>query len=91
MKEYNLDVWASLVDQLVKNLPAMKDTWVQALSWEDHLEEGMAIHSSILPGESPWTEEPGGLQYMGLKESDMTQWLSTHMAFSYLAEIFFIA
>ena len=51
--------WASLVTQMVKNSPAMWDTWVLSLGWEDPLEEGMATHSSILPGESPWTEEPG--------------------------------
>ena len=62
-----------LVAQLVKNLPAMWETWVQSLGWEDPLEEGMTTHSSILPGESPWTEEPGGLQSMGHKELDMTE------------------
>ena len=48
---------ASLVAQTVKNLPAMKETWVQALGWEDPLEKGMAIHSSILAWEISWTEE----------------------------------
>ena len=48
--------------QMVKNLPAMRETWVPSLGWEDPLEEGMATHSVFLPGESPWTEEPGGLQ-----------------------------
>ena len=42
--------WASLVAQMVKNLPLMQGTWVQALGWEDPMEEGMAPHSSILPG-----------------------------------------
>ena len=51
-----------LVAQIVKNLPAMQETWVWTLGWEDPLEEGMASHSSILVGESPWTEDPGGLQ-----------------------------
>ena len=51
--------------QLVKNPPAMWETWVQSLGWEDHLEEGMATHSIFFPGESSWTEEPGGLQSMG--------------------------
>ena len=50
---------------MVKNPPAMWETWVQSLGWEDPLEEGMATHSSILAGESPWTEEPGGLQSLG--------------------------
>ena len=57
--------WASLVAQLVKNLPAMWETWVQSLSWEDPLEKEMAIHSSILAWKIPWTEEPGGLQSTG--------------------------
>ena len=53
---------ASLVSQLVKNLPAMWDTWVRSLGWEDPLEEGMATHSNILAWKIPWTGEPGGLQ-----------------------------
>ena len=57
--------WASLVAQMVKNPPARWETWVQSLLWEDPLEEGMAIHSSILAWRIPWTEEPGGLQSMG--------------------------
>ena len=56
--------WASLVDQTVKNLPAMRQTWIGSLGWEDALEEGMATHSSILAWEIPGTEEPGGLQSM---------------------------
>ena len=51
--------------QMVKDPPEMRETWVQSLGWEEPLKEGMATHSSILPGESPWTEEPGGLQAMG--------------------------
>ena len=57
----------SLVAQLVKNLPAMWETWVRSLGWEDPLEEGMATDSSILAWRIPWTEEPGGLQSMGLQ------------------------
>ena len=57
--------WAFLVAQMVKNLPAMLETWVQSLGWEDALEEGMETHSSILAWRIPWTEEPGGLQTMG--------------------------
>ena len=66
--------WASLVAQLVKNPPAMWETWVRSLGWEDPLEKGKATHSSILwPGEfhglySPW----------GRKESNTTEWLSLH-------------
>ena len=52
---------------MVKNLPAMQETRVQALSQEDPLEEGMASHSSILAWRILWTEEPGRLQSMGLQ------------------------
>ena len=55
---------ASLVAQMVKNLPSLQETWVQSLGWEDPLEKGMATHSSILAWRIPWTEEPGGLQSM---------------------------
>ena len=51
----------SLVAQMVKNLPATRETWVQSLSWEEPLEEGMATHSNIMRGDSSRTEEPGGL------------------------------
>ena len=51
---------------MVKNLPAMQETQVQYLGWEDPLEEGMATHSSIPAWRIPRTEEPGGLQYMEL-------------------------
>ena len=50
---------------VVKNLPAMQETWVQSLGWEDPLEKEMATHSSILAWRIPWTEEPAGLQFMG--------------------------
>ena len=50
---------------MVKNLSAVKETWVQSLGREDPLEKGMATLSSILAWRSPWTEEPGGLQSMG--------------------------
>ena len=59
--------WVSLVAQMVKNLPAMWETWVQYLSWEDPLKESRATHSSILAWRTPWTKEPGGLQSMGLQ------------------------
>ena len=58
---------ASLVAQLVKNPPAMQETQVQSLGWEDPLEEGKATHSSILAWRIPGTEEPGRLQSMGLQ------------------------
>ena len=57
----------SLVAQMVKNLPAMLGTQVKSLGWEDPLQEGMATHSSILAWEILWTEEPGGLWYLGLQ------------------------
>ena len=53
--------WASLVAQLVKNLPAMLETWFQSLGKEDPLVKGMATHFSILVWRIPWTEEPGRL------------------------------
>ena len=54
----------ALVAQMAKNPPAMQETWVQPLGWEDPLERGMATHSSILDWRISWTEEPGGLQFM---------------------------
>ena len=53
--------WAFLVAQMVKNVSAMWETWVQPLGWEDPLEKGMATHSSILSWRVPGTEESGGL------------------------------
>ena len=52
---------------MVKNLPAMRETWVRSLGWEDPLEKGLATHASVLAWRIPWTEEPGGLQSMGSK------------------------
>ena len=63
--------WASLVAQLVKNLPAMQETWVRSLGWEDPLEKGKATHSSILAWRIPW----------GCKEVDTTESLS-HLTLS---------
>ena len=59
----------SLVAQTVKKLPAMQETWVRSMGWEDPLEKGMATHTSILAWEIPWTEEPVGLQSRGSKKS----------------------
>ena len=56
---------ASLVDQMVKKLPKMQETWVQSLDWEDLLEKEMATDINILAWRIPWTEEPGGLLPMG--------------------------
>ena len=69
--------WASLMAQTVKNLPAMWETWVWSLDWEDPLEKGMATHSSILAWESPCTEEPGGLQFMG-SQRIRHNWVTKH-------------
>ena len=52
---------------MVKNRPAMLETQVQSLAWEDPLEEEIETHSSLLAGRMPWTEEPGGLQSMRLQ------------------------
>ena len=63
---------------VIKNPPAVQETWVQFLGLEDPLEEVMATHSSILAWRIPWTEEPGELQSMGHKESDTTERLNHH-------------
>ena len=57
----------SLVAQMVKHLPAMQETRVRSLGWEDPLQKEMATHSSALAWKIPWTEEPGRLQSMGLQ------------------------
>ena len=57
--------WGSLVAQMVKNLPAMWETWVRSLGWKDPLEKEMATHSSIIAWKISWTEEPGELQSLG--------------------------
>ena len=62
-----LGAWASLVAQMVKNPPAIWDPWVQSLGWGDPLEEAWQPTPVFLPRESPWTEEPGGLQSMRLQ------------------------
>ena len=71
------DVGASLVAQLVKNLPAMQETRVRFLDWEDPLEQEMATHFSILAWRIQWTEKPGRLQSMASRELDTTERLST--------------
>ena len=63
--------WASLSAQLVKNWPAVQETWVQSLGWEDPLKKGKATHSSVLAWRIPWT-----VQSMGCKELDTTERLS---------------
>ena len=73
----SIDMTASLVAQTVT--PAALETWVRSLGWEDPLEEGMAINSSILVWEIPWTEEPGGLQSMGSQRVGH-DWATKHTA-----------
>ena len=67
MHTFNLrkSLWGFPDGSVVKNLPAMQETWVRSLGWKDPLEKGMASHSSILAWEIPWTEEPGRLQSLG--------------------------
>ena len=57
---------------MVKNLTTMQETWVQSLSWEDPLEEGMATHSSILAWRIPWTEEPGELHGVAKSQTQLS-------------------
>ena len=60
-------LYTFLVAQTVKNLPAMQETHVRSLGQEDPLEKGMAVHTNILAWRIPWTEEPGGPQFIGLR------------------------
>ena len=70
--------------QMVKRLPAMQETWVLSLGWEDPLEKERATHSSTLAWKILWMEEPGGLQSMGLQRArqDTTEQLHFHFPFS---------
>ena len=73
--------------QKIKRLPAMKETGAQSLGQEDPLEKGMATHSSILAWIIPWTEEPGGLQSMGLKRVRHDRVTNTYtFTFTFLLE-----
>ena len=66
--------WAFLVAQMVKNSPAMQETQVRSLGWDNPLENGMATHSSIFAWRISWTEEPDGLHTIhGVAESDRTE------------------
>ena len=81
-----MPIWASLVAQMVKNPPAMRDTWVQSLSWEDLPEKGKATTPVFLPGEfhglySPW----------GHKESDRAERLSLHFTSIFIYNVNFQA
>ena len=64
-----------MVAQMVKNLPAVQETWIQSLGWEDPLEKGMATHSIILAWRIPWTGSLMGYIPWGREESDMIEWL----------------
>ena len=66
-------LWASLVAQVVQNLPVVQETWVLSLSWDDFLEKGIATQSSILAWRIPWTEKPGGLKSIRSQELDTTE------------------
>ena len=72
-----IHTYASLVAQIVKNLPAMQETWVQSLGWEDPLEECLATHSSILAWKTATDRRAWQATVHGVTESDMTEWLST--------------
>ena len=70
--------WASLVAHMIKNPPAMQETWVQSLRWEDPLEEGMATHSSILAWRIPMDRRAWQATVCRVTESDLTEQLSRH-------------
>ena len=76
-------VVVTLVAERLKRLPAMQETWVRSLGREDPLEKETATHSRILAWRIPWTEEPGGLQSTGHKESDTTERLHFHFHFHF--------
>ena len=62
LSSLKLQLWAFMVAKMIKDLPAVWETWVQSLGWKDLLEEGMATYSSTLPWRIPWAEESDGLQ-----------------------------
>ena len=83
-----MEIWASLVGQMVQNPPAMWETWVWSLGWEDPLEEGMAAHFSIIAWRIPMDrEEPGGLQSVRSQKvgHDWATKHSTHTKFILLS------
>ena len=75
---YSILPGASLVAQMVKNLPAVQETWVWSPGWEDPLEKGMDTYSYILAWRIPWTEDPGSYSPWHCKELDMAERLSLH-------------
>ena len=80
--------WASLVAQLVKNVPAVQETWVRSLVWEDPLEKKMVTHSSILAWKISWTEEPGGLQSTGSQRAGHDWATNTYLLVLLIYKIF---
>ena len=80
--------WASLVAQMVENLPAMWETCVWSLDWEDPLEEGMATHSSILACRIPRTEGPGGLHEVANSWTQLSDWVHLELFFNLFSVIF---
>ena len=74
------NLYTSRVARTGKNPPAMGETWIRSLCQEDPLEKEMATHLSILAWRSPWAEEPGGLQSLGLQESDVTERLTLSLS-----------
>ena len=87
---YSRTHWASLVAQMVKNLPAMWDTQVRSLGQEDPLEKGAATHASILAWRIPWTEEPGRLQSIGSQRVGQ-DWMTNTSNVDTFAQILFIS
>ena len=77
-----------MADQMVKNLPVVRETWVRTLGWEDPLEEGMATHSSILAWRIPMDREAWQATVYGVAESDTTEWLSTNTSTYWQLNIF---
>ena len=71
---------------MVKNLPAIQETWVQSVGWEDALEEEMATHSSSLAWKTLWTEEPGGLQSMGSR-TVRQDWMTNTFTFTIMGTL----
>ena len=82
-------IMVRLVAQMVKNLPAIQETCVWPLGWEDPLEKGTATQFSILAWRVPWTEEPGGLQPVGLQKSDKTERLTLSLSGHWLSSFSF--
>ena len=90
-KNMRKNIWrhiirASLVVQMVKNLPAMQETRVRSLGWEDPLEKEMAVHSSTLAWKIPWTEEPDRPQSRGLQRVGHDQVTSLHFNLEIISE-----